>query len=205
MRTLITLTTCFLLSAPLSADEQNGATAAVTDEEIHEELRALRTRLFEAYQKRDLDALLNNVAPNVVITWQNGEHNVGHDQFRAFYDKMMTGDNRIVDDITSEVEVDDVSTLYSKDTAVARGSLSDHFVLADGSDFVLNSRWTATVCKMEDGWKVTSFHVSANIFDNPILSVAQGAIMKVAGITGFVALILGIIIGRISRRKATAN
>jgi uncharacterized protein (TIGR02246 family) len=173
-------------------------------QEIHSQLRELRDRMFAAYEQRDMDALLKDVAPNVVITWQNADRNEGHEEFLKFYDEMMNGDSKIVQDISSTFEVDELSVLYGDDTAVARGTLADHFVLTDGSDFTLNSKWTATVVKQDDAWKVASFHVSANIFDNPILAVAKGWLVKVGMFAGIVGLVIGLLIGRVSKRTATA-
>jgi uncharacterized protein (TIGR02246 family) len=185
--------------APSSSIPDAAAQAA-----IHEQLRALRERMFAAYEKRDMDALLADVAPDVVITWQNADRNNGHEEFREFYNRMMKGESSVVKDVSTSFEVDDTSRLYGNDTAIARGTQVDTFLLTDGSNFTLNSKWTATVIKENDAWKVASFHVSANIFDNPILDVAKGWLMK-AGIAGGLAgLVIGLLIGRATRRKPTA-
>jgi ketosteroid isomerase-like protein len=170
---------------------------------IHEQLRMLRERMFAAYEKRDMDALLADVAPDVVITWQNADRNNGHGEFKEFYNRMMKGESSVVKDVSTSFEVDDTSILYGNDTAIARGTQVDKFVLTDGSNFTLNSKWTATVVKENDAWKVASFHVSANIFDNPILDVAKGWLMKAGIGGGLVGLIVGLLIGRASRRKPT--
>jgi uncharacterized protein (TIGR02246 family) len=188
-------------AAPTQSEEDSEATAS---EAVHDELRQLRDRMFAAYEQRDMDKLLADVDQNVVITWQNGDRNEGHDEFLKFYEEMMNGDSKIVQDISSTFEVDDLSVLYGDDTAVARGTLTDHFVLSDGSDFTLNSKWTATVVKKDDAWKVASFHVSANIFDNPILALAQGWLMKVGLIAAVIGLVVGLLIGRASKRAAAA-
>ena len=183
--------------------------AAIPDqaaqEAIYKELRALRERMFAAYEKRDMDALLNDVAPDVVITWQNMDRNVGHEEFREFYDRMMNSDNGVVKNISSTFEVDGVSFLYGDDTAVARGTQADTFTLNDGSHFTLNSKWTATVVRQNDGWKVASFHVSSNIFDNPILDVAKGWLMKAGIAGGLIGLFVGLIIGRATKRKPAVS
>ncbi len=201
----LTLCACLaLLTVPAFGQQPDESVSAEPDadsaEQIHEQLRELRDRMFAAYEKRDMDALLKDVAPDVVITWQNADRNEGHEEFLQFYDEMMNGDSRIVQDISSEFEVDELSVLYNDDTAVARGTLADHFVLTDGSDFTLNSKWTATVIKIDDAWKVTSFHASANIFDNPILSYAQSWLVKVGLMGGVVGLLLGLVVGRVTKR-----
>jgi ketosteroid isomerase-like protein len=190
---------------PSAADENAAPETQANEnanESIHAELRELRDRMFAAYQQRDMDLLLKDVATDVVITWQNADRNEGHAEFLGFYNKMMNGDSKIVKDISSTLEVDGLSVLYGDDTAVARGTLADHFVLANGSDFTLDSKWTATVVKQGDSWKVASFHVSASIFDNPILAVANGWLMKTGLIAGIVGLVIGLLIGRAGKRSA---
>jgi ketosteroid isomerase-like protein len=165
--------------------------AHAQEDPIHGQLRALRDGMFQAYEKRDVDKLLSYLEPGVVVTWQNGDRTVGPEELRAFYNRMMNGDSRVVTDVKSKLTVDGLSTLYSGDTAIAKGTLEDSFVLASGNTFVLNSKWTATVVKSGDDWKVASFHASSSIFDNPILSAAQQWTMTLVGI-GFVG---GIILG----------
>jgi ketosteroid isomerase-like protein len=171
-----------------------------SDQQTHDELRALRDRMFAMYEKRDMDGLLADVAPDVVITWQNADRNEGHEEFLQFYDAMMNGENRIVEDVSSEFSVDGLSTLYGEDTAIARGTLVDHFRLSNGSDFRLDSKWTATVVKLDGAWKVASFHVSSNIFENAILSYAQGWLIRVGLIGGLLGLVCGLVIGRKTKR-----
>lgn len=170
---------------------------------IHDELRVLRDRMFEQYQARNVDGLLQDVEENVVITWQNGERQLNREQFVEFYNKMMKGESRIVQDVKSEFEVDGLSVLYGDATAVAYGTCVDHFQLTSGRDFTLNSKWTATVVKTDGEWKVASFHISSNIFDNPILSMAQSWLVY-AGIAGGVGgLVVGIVLALLMRRSRT--
>jgi ketosteroid isomerase-like protein len=186
-----------------AADAPSDSTPNAAQEEIHEQLRALRERMFSAYKERDMDALLTDVASDVVITWQNADRNRGHDEFRQFYDRMMNGENGVVKDISSTFEVDDLSLLYGSNTAVACGTLSDEFTLNDGSHFSLNSKWTSTIVRQDEQWKVASFHVSANIFDNPILDVATGWLLKASLGGGLLGLVIGLLIGRATKRPAT--
>lgn len=190
-------------SPPAVITSEGGNPDQTVQEAIHTELRALRERMFDAYEKRDMDSLLKDVAPEVVITWQNMDRNVGHEEFREFYDRMMNSDNGVVKNISSKFEVDGASFLYGDDTAVARGTQADTFTLNDGSHFTLNSKWTATVVRQNDAWKVASFHVSSNIFDNPILDVAKGWLMKAGIAGGLIGTFIGLLIGRATRRKTT--
>lgn len=174
-----------------------------TDVQIHDELRALRERMFVAYNKQDLDALLEDCTEDIVVTWQNGERNLGHEEFRAFYNKMMNGDNAVVKDISTTFEVDGSSILYGEKTAIARGTVDDRFTLTNGSEFLLNSKWTATVIKQDNSWKVASFHVSASIFDNPILDKATSSLFLIGSIGALCGVVLGVLGMRLLRKRAS--
>ena len=167
----------------------------------HAELRQLRESVFKAYEARDIDALLQHVHENVIVTWQNGEQNHGRDELRSFYDLMMRGDPPIVSDVKSELIVHQLATLYDPNTAIACGALKDQFKLTSGLNFRLDSQWSATLVKEADSWKIASFHVSSNLFDNPLLNAAKKSLWVAGGIAAVVGILLGFLVGR--RRRST--
>lgn len=177
-------------------------TQGVKDPDPLKAINLLRTELVDAFNKGDVDRLMSHLDPDAIITWQNGEVTRGPQGVRAYYDKMMTGPNRIVSKLTAEPVVDD-RHIYG-DWAVSWGNLHDDYVLTDGSTFRFDSRFTATIARRGDTWKVTSFHASVNAFDNPILGVAvkkTGA--WAGGIAGLVGMLVGGVIGRLlGKRKS---
>jgi ketosteroid isomerase-like protein len=168
-----------------------GGQQPVKEDTVHDELRALKKELTEAVNANNLDALVALLDDNVVVTWQNAEVSRGPDQVRAYYDRMMKGDKRIVESVHIEPVVDELAHLYGN-TGVAFGSSKDHFKLTDGRDFVFESRWSGTMVKKEGKWKVASFHASTNTFDNPIIWIA---VKRVGFWTGAIAGAAGLIIG----------
>jgi len=187
-----------VLASTLSADQP------VKEDPAHEELRALKKELTEAVNAKNLEALLAHLDDDVVVTWQNSEVSRSPEQVRAYYNRMMNGDHRVVDSIRIDPTVDELTHLYGN-TGVAFGSSRDHFKLTDGRDFELETRWSGTVVKKNGKWKVASFHASTNTFDNPVLWIA----VKRVGIwTGLSAGLLGLVLGfGVSRllRKRTAK
>jgi ketosteroid isomerase-like protein len=151
----------------------------------------------EAFNKGDLDGLLANLHKNVVATWQDGEVCRGRDGVRAYYDKMMKGDNRIVESVQARASVDELTILYGDRNGLAFGSVDQDFHLKNGKQFHLNSRWTADVVKEGDRWLIAGLHVSANAFDNPILNQA----IRLTGLwVGGGALIVGLLAGLLLAR-----
>jgi uncharacterized protein (TIGR02246 family) len=135
---------------------------------VHQELRALREKAVTAFKAKDIEGLLECLDEDIVATLQNGEAYVGHDGVREFHKRMSEGADRTVKSQETTFNVDDLSFIHNSDAAIARGTLDDHFVLTNGMEFDLKSRWSATVIKEGDRWLVASFHASANMFDNGV-------------------------------------
>ena len=167
----------------------------------HAELSQLRERVFAAYESRNLDALLEDVHPEVIATWQNGFRARGHNAVRSFYDEMLNGDQRVVRDVKSKFTVDGLSVIHGDRAAVACGNLEDHFELANGTKLDLQSKWTATLVKQDDRWLIASFHVSASIFENPILAAFKSWLTTCVVATAVVASIAGGIFGFLMTRR----
>ena len=185
-----------LVTAPAAKESETAA---------HEELRAMRKGMVDAIQKGDIDKLLTYLDPDVVVTWQNGEVSRKPEGVRAYYDRMMNGPQRVVQSVTIDPTVDELTHLYG-DTGVAYGSSKDDFKLTDGKDLNLVTRWTATVVKKEGTWKVAAFHASVDMFDNAVLRLAIArTAWWVGGIAAIVGLILGFIFARVFRKGSPAR
>jgi uncharacterized protein (TIGR02246 family) len=194
---------CACLAARLCPAQQQ---AAKNEDPVHNELRALRDGFLDAFKKKDIQRMLGYLTDDVVITVQNGEVLRGHDQVLAFHKRMSEGADRRIESLETNFDVDDLSILYNGDTAVSFGSMNDHFKLAQGMEFDLHSRWTATLVKQDSNWKVAAFHVSTNMFDNGVSNL----LIKWASFkSGGIALLAGILCGAIggvwwTRRKSAS-
>ena len=176
-----------------------GGVSQPVEDPAHAELRALRDGLLDAVNKKDVDALLRLLHPDVVVTWQNAEVSRKPAGVRAYLARMLEGPDRIVDDFSTSVAVDELTILHGGDTGISFGTSRDRFKLRSGRSFDLDSRWSATVVRHEGRWVVASFHASVNLFDNPLLATAQR--MAIGAAAG--ALILGVAIGYVvARRRA---
>ena len=186
-----------------SAAQPPATQAPATDvEAIHAELRALRDRLVDGVNAKDPGAIIADVDEDILFTAMNNEVVHGKDEARAYYEKMLVGSQRIVEDMSLSVEVDDLSTLLADgDVAVAAGSSVAHFDMMVGDSFDVPLRWTATLNRTDGGWKVAAIHFSANIFDNPISGGFQTFAYMVGGIMLLIGLLLGWFFGR---RRRTA-
>jgi ketosteroid isomerase-like protein len=176
---------------------------AVTEPDGLRAIHLLRGELVDSFNKGDVERLMSHLDPDVVITWQNAEVCRGPQAVKAYYGRMMSGPNRIVSELSANPVVDD-RHVYG-DWAVSWGNLNDNYVLNDGSTFRFDSRFTATIARRGEVWKVTSFHASINAFDNPILKVVGKKVGTWVGIgCGLGGIIIGLVIGMVLRRPKAA-
>jgi uncharacterized protein (TIGR02246 family) len=206
MKRWLTLVLVVGLSAPLLRAQE--PKPVPKEDPAHQELRALKEHILEAFNKKDIDTMLKYVHPNVVVTWQDARVSRGHDGIRNYYKEMLEGPNRRVQSVTARANVDELTILYGDSNGLAFGTLDQDFTLTDGRVFPLNSRWTAHVVKDDNGqWVVSGLHASANIFDNGVLHLA---LRKTALWTGIGAGVGGLVVGAIvcsllRRRPATGT
>jgi ketosteroid isomerase-like protein len=176
------------------------------EDPVHDELRAVRDGVVDAFNKRDIDRLLGYMHPNVVITWQNAEVSRGRDGARAYYQRMLLDKDSVVESLTVNLKVDELASIYGGNTAVAFGSLGDQYKLRDGMEFNLNSRWSATLVKEGGRWLIVSAHGSANVFENSVMALVLKKVMFWFGGGGLTVGLLVGIVGTllVKRRKPPA-
>jgi uncharacterized protein (TIGR02246 family) len=193
MRRLLPLLMLFAI-LPLHAQEP--------DAEIHNALRQLKATMEKALNERDLDTIVAHVDPNVIFTTMNGDVARGPEQIRAYFHKMLTAPGHIVKDVKVSFEVDALTTLYGGDTGIALGSSKDHYELTSGDTFDINGRWTCTMVKSGDRWVIAAFHYSANVFENPVVDRWRKAVWMVGIGAGLAALLVGLLLGRVLKKRA---
>jgi len=181
-----------------------GVTAS-PDDAAHQELRAIKDTVLTAFNKRDYDGFLRNLHPNVVATWQNAEVARHPEGVRAFMKKMSEGDTKQVESAKADLTADEPTTFYNdKNTGVVFGDLVQDFKFVDGTNVTLKSRWTATFVRENGRWLMAAVHVSANIFDNPVLGIAvKKTAMRVGIGAAVVGIVIGWLIGRTRKTKPT--
>jgi uncharacterized protein (TIGR02246 family) len=191
------LVLCWVLGMPAALHAQEVSPETADSAATHEALRALKNDMEQALNARDVDRLLSHVTDDVVFTTMNNDVRVGKDAIRAYYEKMLSGPGRVVDKLTAKFEVDDLTRLYGT-TGLAQGSSMDHYVLADGSDFVVHGRWSCALVKQGGQWLIAAFHYSTNVFDNPVLDKVERVSLSIGAVVSVVMLGVGFVLGRVT-------
>jgi ketosteroid isomerase-like protein len=186
--------------APKPAAAATPAGMTADEAAAHQGLRGLRDRLVAGVNAKNPDAILADLDDDILFTAMNNEVVHGKDEARDYYAKMLVGSQRIVEDMSLTVDVDDLSILMADgEVALAAGSSVANFDMMVGDSFQVPLRWTATLRQTDAGWKLSAIHFSANMFDNPLMGGFRTFAYALAGGLGLLGLLIGWLIGR--RRK----
>jgi len=131
---------------------------------------------------QDVERMVAQMAPDTTVTWLNGEVSRGHDEIRAYYQRMVSGPERILEKYTTVAKIGEHARFFG-DVAVADGTMVDTFIPVARKPFELKSNWTSTSAKINGEWKIVSMHLSSNVFTNNLMDEAKSAV-KMAAIGG---------------------
>jgi len=182
------------------------ARAAAADADPHAEDRKELLKVFREIEAsinaQSVDRMVTQMAPQATVTWLNGEVSRGHDQIKEYYNKMVKGEKRILDKYTTAAKVAAPAKFFGNgEVAVADGTTEDEFFPVSRGPFRLSSNWTATCAKIDGQWKVVALHLSSNVFTNPLIDEAKGAVWYAASGCLAGGFVLGWIMARFRRRK----
>lgn len=166
-----------------------------------EELRELRDALLEDFQNNDFDALLEHVHPDAVVTWQNGEVSRGHDEVKAYHERMTQGPNSIVVAVKGNPVVE--SRKVFDNHVISFGHMNDEFQLRGQDEpLKLDSRFSAWVVRHEGALKLAGLHLSVDAFENPVNEALMSSLKSYAIGGAIVLLAGGFLLGWLIRGKS---
>lgn len=185
IRTLLLL--CCLLGSALPA------LAEEADHAIHEELRGILKTVETAINSGDFDKMLPVLSEQVRATPINQEFLSGRPAVSAYFKKWF-GQGGYLKKLEMQLSADELTELSAdRSWGLVRGTGVEKYILADGRSYELHTRWTATMVKEADGqWRIRGIHIGTDFLDNPILSEAEHALGKAAGLGALGGLLLGL-------------
>ncbi len=138
---------------------------------------------------QNIERMVAQMTPDATVTWLNGEVSRGHDEIRAYYQRMVKGSDRILNKYTTAAKIGAHARFFGE-IAVADGTMQDSFFPVSRKPFKLSSNWTSTSAKINGEWKVVSMHLSANVFNNDLLDEAKSAAKLTAAGGGLAGVVL---------------
>ncbi len=166
------------------------------------ELIQLREGLINSFKANDMDRFGAYLATNVVVTWQSGEVCKGRESLKETFKKLTQGDRPVIQKVSLEPVV--IGHQSQGDWIMAWGEMNDSFSFGGGSILPLRSRFTMTAHRSNGHWLVSSLHISANVFENPMLTSATRRVVAFGGVlAGLLGLGVGFSFGRSWKTRKT--
>jgi len=181
-----TLLLVIALCLPLSANEQD-----------KDALRNLRSVYEKAIAERNLELLKPHLAPDFTAVMITADEITGYDGILGYWKKV---EDFLGEDGTYQVSIDPDDTIFEGNIAIAKGRAKEQ-VVRSGKHLDFTSKWTAIARKEGDAWKVVRIQASIDPIENPIITALQG---YQQWLIGLVALLGGLIIGRLLPRRKKA-
>lgn len=165
-----------------------------------EALKKILIQIQNALNTMDMDALMQAMDDEVTISFMTTEVAVGKKQIESYYNKMFADEGAPLTSHTTIATVD-APAIFHGNTAIAHGKANDTFVLKNGDTHKFDTRWTATVIKNPEDWKVVSISFSVNPFNNIILEEIKKHLRLYTILAFFAGIIATVILIKI--RKTT--
>jgi len=186
---------------PASTMSVESASKTELGEADHDTLRNLMIDATAALNDLDSAMLAKYLADGFVLTFADQTVITDLAEIDNYIANYFTGENAPLKSVNFVPEATEKVRFIDSRTGVVYGTSADTYTLADDTNLVLDTHWTATVVKENGRWLVQTFHAGVNMLDNPILEATS----QVGFISGGIALIVGLVTGaflmRIFRRS----
>jgi ketosteroid isomerase-like protein len=162
------------------------------DQAIHQELRAILQTVQGAINSGNFDAMLPVVSKDIRATPVNQEVLSSHADVSEYFRRWF-GPGGVLAKLDLKFDADTLTELSPDKTwGLVRGKGDERYTLANGKNYDLATRWTATIAKESDGkWRLRAIHIGTNFLDNPVLAEAKDAVTKFALLAGIGGLVVG--------------
>lgn len=148
-----------------------------------------------------LQAIVPYFDDNAIVTFYDARTVIGPDGLKNYIQKMVTGSNPVLKSYKVYGSEITPATVYSNNTATAYGWIKNNFEFVTGESIDVEGRWTATLIKESDHWKIVTLQFTANLFDNPLLNAIEHKLIYIAVITLVVGLLSGYFLTRLFFRR----
>ncbi|MBT8127704.1 MAG: nuclear transport factor 2 family protein [Gammaproteobacteria bacterium] len=135
----------------------------------HEQLRQLLISVQEAVNKDQIDMLEAHLHEDYVITVMNQEVVTKDWTLEQLFNEWFKKSDAFIKSLKIAPVASIETNIYDGRFGVCYGISTDSYELADGRSFEFNSKWTATMLKEGDQWKLLALHVGVDPIENTLI------------------------------------
>ena len=153
------------------------ATAATDTgtEADHEQLRQLLNAAQEAVNNDQPELLDVHLHKDSVVTLMNQEVVTQGTSFKQVFYEWFKKPGAILKSLHTEPTASIRTKIYDGRFGVCYGTAVDTYDLSSGRQITFHSKWTATVIKEDEQWKLLALHVGVDPIKNPLIDGYRGA------------------------------
>lgn len=179
------------------------AVAAEDHAADHAALRTLMSTAATALESRDPARISPLLAEHFILVTEDQVIHGSVEDLRRSLDRWYGGSDPVLRSVTLTPTVDRPAEFLDERSAVASGTVVEHYTMADGRAVDVQARWTSTLVRQDAGWRIASLQIGVNYLDNPLLAaaVAKCRLMLALAIG---ALVLGLVAGWLVGRRRRA-
>ena len=155
----------------------------------HDVLRRMLKIGTEALNTGNIDAFKGILNEPFFITTSNQKTFTDLNGFKSYYNDLFSGPNAPLKSLSLDPKAEIKTAFITENVGLCYGTSNDTFVFKNGKSKKMLTKWTATVVKNNNDWKLANLHLAIDAFDNPMLKSLQGIIYLASGISFFVGLI----------------
>ncbi len=158
-------------------------------------LRDLKAIYEKAIAEKDLELIKPHLAGDFTAVMITADEVKDYDGVKAYWAKV---EEFIGKDGTYTVSVEPDDTIFDGNIAIAKGTAREH-VIRNGKTIDLTSKWTAIARKEGGIWKLVRIQASIDPVKNPIITALnKGKLWLTGGVAGVVGLLIGLVWRRIA-------
>jgi hypothetical protein len=193
----------FLATIAAMTGQSSVAADADPHAEDRKQLLQLMAEVEAGINEQNIERMLAQMEDSATVTWLNAEVSRGKADIKAYYQRMVGGEDAILKKYFTKAKLGAPAKFYG-DIAIADGTTADEFFPWKRGVFKFNSNWSGTMVKSDGRWRLASLHLSTNVFNNPLLDEYKQMLWYV-GLGAFGAgLILMFLIMHFARRGSPA-
>ena len=161
----------------------------------NEAIRNVFTNFASAINSQNNSKLMSVAREQLIVIGSNQELVSGKKTVEDYFPRIIGGQNYRFERAGFTIEPGAIVEIAnSGDIAKVYGRGTEKYKL-DSVEHTVSTRWSATVVKEGEEWKVASFHSGVNFSDNSVLKAFEEFGWKIGVAAGLISLLVGFILG----------
>jgi len=155
--------------------------------------------------KDQLTSIVPYFDKQAIITFYDARTVIGQDGLTGYINHMVTGPNPVLKNYKIQGSEAIPATIYPNNTAIAYGWIKNRFDFVTGDSIDVDGRWTATLLKENNTWKIITLHFSTNLWNNPLITALEHKIIFFVLVSLVIGIIVGYVFDRLFFRRRNAQ